>query len=114
MCVDAPAQDVGAALSDLPWIHCYVDAIRTAYCTSERNAASALCGCASSRTESPSRTRWWPGEEGTSFTYGGEGVPMVRHDADTWRVEAAGSQTLVTTVSEVEVRGGPRERPALD
>jgi hypothetical protein len=39
---------------------------------------------------------------------------MVRHDADTWRVEAAGSQTLVTTVSEVEVRGGPRERPAFD
>ncbi len=107
VCIDAAAPTVRAALSDLPAIHRYVDAIRRAYCTTEHArglGAVRLCELSHSITVKETMVAW---EEGQSFTYVGEGVPMLRYAANTWRVEAAGSQTLVTTISELEVRGGP-------
>lgn len=41
-----------------------------------------------------------------SFAYGGEGAPLMKRAVNRRRVEERGSQTLVTTSVEVELKGG--------
>jgi hypothetical protein len=45
-------------------------------------------------------------DEGRSFTYQGEGAPMMKRATNRWTVEPRGSQTLVTSTAEVELKGG--------
>jgi hypothetical protein len=44
--------------------------------------------------------------EGRSFTYRGEGAPMMKSATNLWSVEARGDQTLVTSSAEVVLKGG--------
>ena len=45
-------------------------------------------------------------EEGKSFKYRGEGTPMMKQATNHWSVQAHGTQTIVTTTAEVELKGG--------
>jgi hypothetical protein len=61
VCIDAPAATVWTALSDLPSIHRYIDAIRNAYCTSERTrgiGAVRLCELSDRVTVKETMVAW--------------------------------------------------------
>jgi hypothetical protein len=45
-------------------------------------------------------------EQGRSFTYRGESVPMLQSAMNTWTVEERGGQTLVTSSAEAVLKGG--------
>lgn len=51
--------------------------------------------------------RWTAWEEGTSFTYEGAGLPLVKRARNTWSVRAENAnQTFFTTEADVELKGG--------
>jgi hypothetical protein len=45
-------------------------------------------------------------DEGRSFTYRGEGAPMMKWATNRWSVGAHGAQALVTSEASVELKGG--------
>jgi Polyketide cyclase / dehydrase and lipid transport len=45
-------------------------------------------------------------DEGKSFVYRGEGVPLMRGARNRWAVEARGTQALVTSNAEMSLAGG--------
>jgi carbon monoxide dehydrogenase subunit G len=106
VCVDAPVERVWVALSDLESIHQWSPTIRHAYCvgTQSRGVDTVrVCELGGNVAITETMTDW---QEGTSFTYVGTGLPLVKQARNHWRVEAQGPRTLVTTVAEVEFRGG--------
>ena len=49
-------------------------------------------------------------EERTSFTCTGEGIPFVKRARNRWSVEEVGDQTVVTSSSEIELKGNAAGR----
>jgi carbon monoxide dehydrogenase subunit G len=106
VCVDAPVSTVWNALSELESIHRWSPTIRASYCVSDHTRgvdAVRVCELGGNVTITETVTDW---QEGRSFTYVGTGIPFVKRARNTWRVDALGTRTLVSSVSEIEFRGG--------
>lgn len=106
VCVDAPVSKVWAVLAKLDSIHVWNESIHESYCESDQIGgldAVRVCKLGSNVTVKETIIAW---DEGQSYTYLGQGVPLVKRAANTWRVEAHGRQTLVTSSAEVVVKGG--------
>jgi carbon monoxide dehydrogenase subunit G len=104
VCIDAPAPAVWAILSDLDAIHVWVDSIKHSHCPAEDRGVGATRVCElSSGTIRETILEW---DEGRSFTYRGEGAPMMKRATNRWSIEPQGAQTLVTSTAEVELKGG--------
>jgi carbon monoxide dehydrogenase subunit G len=104
VCIEAPASDVWAVLSDLDAIHVWVDSIRHSHCPGEDRGVGAVRLCELAQGTIRETIIEW--EEGRSFTYRGEGAPMMKHASNRWSVEPRGEQTLVTSEAEVVLKGG--------
>jgi uncharacterized protein YndB with AHSA1/START domain len=99
VCIDAPATRVWDVLSDLERIHLWVRAIRHAHCPAQNRGVGAVRVCELKQATIRDTIVEW--DEGRSFTYKGEGAPMLQSASNQWTVEVRGSQTLVTTSAEV-------------
>jgi carbon monoxide dehydrogenase subunit G len=104
VCIDAPAPAVWEVLSDLAAIHVWVQSIRRSHCPAQDRGVGAVRLCELSQGTIRETIVEW--EEGRSFTYRGEGAPMMKHASNRWTVEARGEQTLVTSEAEVVLKGG--------
>ena len=105
VCINAPASKVWAILSELDSIHTWNESILRSYCETENNRgvdAVRVCELGGNVTVRETIIAW---EEGQSFTYTGQGVPLVKRAVNTWSVLERGQQTLVTSSAEVEVKG---------
>ena len=106
VCIDAPVSKVWTVLSELESIDVWVDTIERSYCVGEHTRgvdAIRVCQLKSDVTIKETIVAW---EEGESFGYAAEGVPLMKRATNFWKVEEHGSQTLVTTSSELELKGG--------
>jgi carbon monoxide dehydrogenase subunit G len=103
-CIDAPVEAVWAVLSDLDAIHVWVDSIRHSSCPEQDRGVGAVRLCELKQGTIRETILEW--DEGRSFTYRGEGAPMMKHATNRWSVEPHGTQTLVTTTAEVVLKGG--------
>ncbi len=106
VCVDAPASKVWATLSALESIQVWIDSIHRSYCEGDQTRgvdAVRICELSGNVTIKETIIAW---EEGRSFTYMGQGIPMIKRAVNTWRVEERNQQTLVISSAEVEVKGG--------
>jgi carbon monoxide dehydrogenase subunit G len=106
VCVDAPVSQVWAVLSDLDSIHLWSDSIHHAYCEGELTRgvdAIRVCELGGNVTIKEKMIQW---DEGRSYTYIGQGMPLVKRAENTWNVEEHGSQTLVRSTAEVELKWG--------
>jgi carbon monoxide dehydrogenase subunit G len=106
VCIDAPVASVWAVLSDLESIHVWVAPIKRSRCVSAHTRGTgAVRVCELNRSIAVRETiiDW---SEGESFTYTGEGAPLMKRALNRWSVEAHGAQTLVTSFAEVELKGG--------
>lgn len=45
-------------------------------------------------------------DEGRSFTYRGDGLPLTRSATNSWTLESHGEQTLVSSSAALELKGG--------
>jgi carbon monoxide dehydrogenase subunit G len=104
VCIDAPVGAVWAVLSDLDAIHVWVDSIRRSHCPAQDRGVGAVRLCELEQGTIRETIVEW--QEGRSFTYHGEGAPMMKHASNRWTVEPHGAQTLVTTTAEVVLKGG--------
>jgi hypothetical protein len=104
VCIDAPVSAVWAVLADLDAIHVWVDAIRHSHCPAQDRGVGAVRVCELQKGTIHETIVEW--QEGRSFTYRGEGAPMMKHATNRWTVEPHGTQTLVTTTAEVVLKGG--------
>jgi carbon monoxide dehydrogenase subunit G len=103
-CIDAPVEAVWAVLSDLDAIHVWVDSISHSSCPEQDRGVGAVRLCELKQGTIRETILEW--DEGRSFTYRGEGAPMMKHATNRWSVEPHGTQTLVTTTAEVVLKGG--------
>jgi carbon monoxide dehydrogenase subunit G len=104
VCIDAPASAVWAVLSDLDAIDVWVESIRRSHCPAQDRGVGAVRLCELKQGTIRETIVEW--EEGRSFTYRGEGAPMMKRAINRWSVEPRGEQTLVTSAVEVELSGG--------
>jgi hypothetical protein len=104
VCIDAPVANVWAVLSDLGSIHLWVEPITHSYCPAQSRGVGARRICELKQATIEETIIAW--EEGRSFTYEGVGAPMLKRAQNTWSVEPRGTQTLVTSVAEAELKGG--------
>lgn len=114
VCIDADAASVWAVLSDLESIPLWVPSIRRAHCPAQARGVGAMRVCELPRATIRETIVDW--DEGRSFTYRGEGAPLMKSATNTWTVEARGAETLVTSSAAVVVKGGVLGRllePAL-
>lgn len=104
VCIEAPVEEVWALLSDLAAIHLWVEAITRSYCPAQSRGVGARRICELKQMKIEETILDW--QEGRSFTYEGIGAPMLKRVRNTWSVAPQGSQTLVTSVAEAELKGG--------
>jgi carbon monoxide dehydrogenase subunit G len=104
VCIDAPVAAVWSVLSDLESIRLWVDAVRHSHCPVQSRGVGAMRVCELKQVTIHETIVEW--DEGRSFTYRGEGAPMMRSATNRWSVEAHGDQTLVTSSAEVVLKGG--------
>ena len=106
VCIDAPHREVWARLARLEDIRLWSEAVRDARCEGARSkgvGAERTCDLARGITITE---RWLVWDEGRSFTYEGEGIPLVARARNTWSLDPAGEKTLLTSKAEVILRGG--------
>lgn len=106
VCIDAPREVVWTTLSHLEGIQDWVEQIQHSYCVGDRSRgvdAVRFCELGSRVTVRETVIAW---EEGSAYTYIGEGVPLVRRAQNRWSVQDVGTRTLVTSSSSVELKGG--------
>lgn len=104
VCIDAPVEQVWGVLSHLESIQLWVRAIRHASCPGQRRGVGALRVCELQQATIRETVVEW--DEGRSFSYRGESAPMMKTARNTWSVTAHGGQTLVTSLAEIELKGG--------
>jgi carbon monoxide dehydrogenase subunit G len=106
VCIDAPASKVWDVLSDLESIHLWAPPIRRSHCIGSQTrgrGAVRVCELQGNVSVRETIVSW---TEGESFAYLGEGAPPMKRALNLWKVEARGLQSLVTSVAEVELKGG--------
>ena len=104
-CIDAPVHAVWNVLSDLDAIHLWVKAIQHSYCPTQDRGVGAMRVCELKQARIEDTIVEW--DEGRSFKYRGLGAPMMASATNLWTVEPHGEQTLVTTIAEATMKGGP-------
>jgi carbon monoxide dehydrogenase subunit G len=106
VCIDAPKEVVWATLSHLEGIQDWVEQIQHSYCVGDQSRgvdAVRMCELGRNITVRETVVAW---DEGSAYTYVGEGVPMVSRAENRWSVQEVGSRTLVTSNASVELKGG--------
>jgi carbon monoxide dehydrogenase subunit G len=104
VCIDASSDAVWSVLSDLESIPLWVGVIRRAHCPGQRRGLGAVRVCELKQATIRETIVSWT--ENESFTYRGEGAPMMKSAMNTWTVQPVGEQCLVTTTAEAELSGG--------
>ena len=105
-CIDASPETTWNVLADIENIHLWSEVILSSECsgnTKQGIGAERTCqiGDRVQITE-----RWISWKEGESYTYEGFNLPLVKSAKNTWSVKEENGKTLLTTESEVVLKGG--------
>jgi hypothetical protein len=106
VCIDAPTERVWERLAKLEDIQLRSEAVLDARCEGPRTRGVGAERTCDLRGGITIRERWLHWDEGRGFTYEGLGIPLVKQAKNTWRVEAEGEQTLLTSRAAVVLKGG--------
>ena len=105
-CIEAPKEKVWQVLSDVANIDLWVDPVLQAYCKNSQTRGAGtirICNLKGNIKVEENFIAW---DEGKSFTYEAIGAPLIKSAKNTWSVEPVNGKTLVTSESEVELKGG--------
>lgn len=106
VCIEAPAEVTWAQLAKLEDIQLWSAAVVHASCTgavSQGVGAERTCELIGNRII---QERWVAWDEGRSFQYEGFGIPLMKRATNRWSVIPHGTQSLLTSEAEVEIKGG--------
>lgn len=105
--IDASAEAVWKALSDLENVTLWAEPIVTAHCSGDTKRGVGVTRVCTLKGNMTIREKWIAWDEGSSFTYVGYGLPLIKSAKNTWsfRGSSDGSQTLVMSEAEIEFKG---------
>lgn len=105
-CINEPKDKVWRVLSEIEHVDLWVEPIISASCKSELSKGIGTIRVCNLKGNITIREEWIEWQEGRSFTYLGYNIPMIKSAKNTWSVKSVNGKTLVTTYSEVELKGG--------
>jgi len=105
VCVKAPVEKVWKYLAAIENVDLWVPAIKHAHCEGENaRGLGAVRICKLDNFEVREDFVEW--DEGRGFKYIAKGAPMLLSASNSWRIEPVGDQTLISSRTEIIVKGG--------
>jgi len=106
VCINATTAQVWKALSDIEKVSLWAAPILESECKGALKVgvgAERVCKLKGNMTIKETWVKW---DEGSSFTYLGEGIPLTTLAKNTWTVKNENGMTLLTSVAEIEFKRG--------
>ena len=104
-CIEASRETVWNALADLEKVSWWAEPVLEAHCDNANGGVGALRVC-KLKGNMEIRERWTAWEPGESFTYIGEGMPLVQFAKNTWSIHEQNGMILVKSRAEFTFKGG--------
>ncbi len=105
VCIDASPERVWKSLSAVKDVDLWVPAIKKAWCEAEQErGVGTVRVCNLDKFDVREEIVEW--DEGKSFKYVATGAPMILSASNRWSLEMMKGKTLVTSYSEILVKGG--------
>lgn len=105
-CIEAPKEKVWQVLSDISNVGSWVDPILSAHCENDKRSGVGAIRVCHLKGNMTIKEKWVEWDEGKSYTYQGYGAPFLKSAKNKWSIKPYKGKTLVTTESEVELKGG--------
>lgn len=105
VCIESSSETVWAALADLEKVTVWVDPILDARCLGTSSGVGAVRVCRL-KGNVHIREQWVEWDEGKSFSYLADGVPLIKYAKNSWKVEDVNGMCLVTSCAEFMFKGG--------
>ncbi len=105
-CIDASKEKVWSILSDISNINLWVEPIESAYCEGDVGKGVGAVRVCNLKGNMTVREKWTQWDEGNSFTYEAEETKYFIRATNRWSLSTENGQTLITTESEVVLKGG--------
>jgi hypothetical protein len=105
-CIDASREATWDVLSDLESISLWSEPVTLAKCDGDIKqgvGAERICHLGNNMVITE---RWISWVEGESYTYEGFNLPLVKSAKNTWSVKSENGKTLLTSESEITLKGG--------
>lgn len=105
-CIEAPLRETWEVLSNLEKLSDWSEEVKSASCVGRiKRGVNAERECVlKNNIKISERIIAW--NEGRSFTYDGSNIPLVAMARNTWSVKNENGKTLLTTESEIVMKGG--------
>ncbi|VAW76000.1 hypothetical protein MNBD_GAMMA12-2667 [hydrothermal vent metagenome] len=105
-CIEAPKEKVWNVLSDIENVHLWIDPIISAHCEYNNQSKVGTIRTCNLKGNMRVQEKWIEWNEGDSFTYQAFGAPLIKSAKNTWSVKSVNGNTLLTTESVIELKGG--------
>jgi len=105
-CIDAPKEKIWQILSDISSIPLWVEPINSAYCEGDKEKGVGAVRVCHLKGNMEVREKWIQWDEGNSFTYEADETLYFKTAINKWSVMSEKGKTLLTTESEVILKGG--------
>ena len=105
-CIDASCEATWDVLSDLESISLWSEPVTLAKCDGDIKqgvGAERICHLGNNMVITECWISW---VEGESYTYEGFNLPLVKSAKNTWSVKSENGKTLLTSESEIVLKGG--------
>ncbi len=105
-CIEASKEEVWGILSDVTNVSLWIAPILSARCDSDKKRGVGTERICQLKGNMTINEKWIEWNEGVSYTYQVFGSPLIKSAKNKWSVESMNGKTLLTTESEVQLKGG--------
>ena len=106
VCIESSVGAVWNALSDIEKVTFWAEPILEAHCSGDTRRGIGAVRVCKLKGNMIIKERWVAWDEGKSFTYVGDGMPLIKSAKNTWSVKAENGKTLLTSDAEIEFKWG--------
>jgi len=105
-CINASVESTWNTLADVENIYLWSELVVSSECSGSQKSGVGTARTCHIGKSVVITERWIFWQEGESYTYEGFNLPLVKSAKNTWSVKADNGKTLLTTESEVVLKGG--------
>ena len=105
-CIEASTDQVWNVLSDISNVNLWVDPIISATCESDIKRGVGAIRVCELKGNMTIKEKWIKWDEGNSFTYQADETSFFKSATNKWTLKLDKGKTLITTESDVVLKGG--------